>query len=103
MTEKQRMLANVVAREFEVPNNFIENKGRAKRVTAPKQVFSYFLYYKAAMTLYEVAAVLGYKEHSTIIYNLKTVEGLYLEDYFKAKIDRISDAANKIFILNETV
>lgn len=103
MTEKQRMLANVVAREFEVPENFIENKGRAKRVTAPKQVFSYFLYHKAEMTLNDVAKVLGYKEHSTILYNLKTVEGLCAEEYFKARVDRVAEAAYKIYILNEKI
>lgn len=97
------MLANVVAREFEVPENFVENKGRAKRVTAPKQVFSYFLYYKAEMTLHEVAKVLGYKEHTMILYNIKTVEGLYVEDYFKARMDRVADAAYKIYILNEKI
>lgn len=103
MTEKQRMLARIVAREFEVPDNFIENKGRAKRVTAPKQVLSYYLYHTAKMTLHEVAKALDYKEHSTIIHNLKTAQGLYVEDYFKVKMDRIADAAYKIYILNEKV
>jgi chromosomal replication initiator protein len=103
MTKKQRMLARVVAREFEVPDSFIDIKGRSKRVVTPKQVLSYFLYHKAELTLNDVAKALGYKEHSTIIHSLKTVEGLYAEDYYRVRIDRISDAANKIFILNETV
>lgn len=103
MTEKQKMLAGVVAREFEAPNNFVEIKGRSKRVVTPKQVLSYFLYHKAELTLYEVAAALGYKEHSTIIHSLKTVEGLYAEDYYRVRIDRVGEAANKIFILNEPV
>lgn len=102
MTEKQQMLAKVIAREFDVPENFMEIKGRAKRVTAPKQVFSYFLYYKEEMTLHDVGKLLGYN-HSTIIYNLKTVDGLCQEEYFKARVDRVADAAYKIYILNEKI
>jgi chromosomal replication initiation ATPase DnaA len=103
MTHKQRMLANVVAREFEAPLDFAERKTRAKRISIPKQVLSYFLYYKAELTLTEVSKILGYKEHSVILYNLKMVDALCLSEYYRAKVDRVAQAAYEIYFLNKNI
>ncbi len=103
MTKKQRMLANVIAEEFDAPINFAESKLRARRIAMPKQVMSYFLYYKAELTLLEVAKVLGYRDHSTILYNLNTVESLCFDKDYKTKIDRVAEAAYNIYVLNKEV
>jgi chromosomal replication initiation ATPase DnaA len=103
MTHKQRMLANVVAREFDAPLDFAERKMRAKRITTPKQVLSYFLYYKAELTLLEVSKILGYKEHSTILYNLRVVDALCIDECYKAKVDRVAEAAYDIYVLNKNI
>lgn len=104
MTEKRKMIEAVIAKEFNVRPDFARNKDRNKRAVVPRKVLCSVLYNKEELKLTAIRDYMQFKTHTNIMYHIKSMEDLYSVDKeFKEKVDRVYDAAYRVYFLNETV
>lgn len=88
MTEMTGKLAKFVAKQFSAGEDFLENKKRNPSVTYAKKVMMYVLRHDTEMVLNDIAKVIGYKDHCTVIHHLQDVDGLLsYDEEFKAKVE----------------
>ena len=104
MMEKRKMIEAVIAKEFDVRPDFARNKERNKRAVLPRKVLCSVLYNKEELKLKVIRDYMQFKTHTNIMYHISSMEDLYSVDReFKEKVDRVYDAAYRIYFLNETI
>jgi len=104
MLEKRKMIERYISKEFGVRPDFAFAKDRNARSILPRKVLCSVLYNKEEMKLKAIRDYMQYKTHSNIIHHVRSVEDLYTVDRaFKEKVDRVYDAAYKVYYLNEKV
>lgn len=75
---------NVVREKFNV--DFLgDNVGTKRKVVTPRQIYIYCLYVFTDLTLKQIAALVGKKDHTTIIYSVRVVKDICCtnQDYRK--------------------
>jgi chromosomal replication initiation ATPase DnaA len=104
MLEKRKMIEKYISKEFGVRPDFAFAKDRNARSVLPRKVLCSVLYNKEEMKLKAIRDYMQFKTHSNIIHQIRSVEELYSVDRaFKEKVDKVYDAAYKVYYLNETI
>lgn len=104
MMEKRKMIEELISKEFDVRPDFARNKERNRKATLPRKVLCSVLYNKEELRLTAIRDYMQFKTHTNIMYHIKSMEELYSVDMeFKEKVDRVYDAAYKVYYLNETI
>lgn len=91
---------SIVATVFEVDNDFKKVKGRKRKVVNPKKVLCSILYNKEEMTFVEIAEYMGYENHTSVLFHVRSVEGICQSDSrFKQKIDLIYETIAPMYLI----
>lgn len=69
-------ILRAVADHFSIPTETISSNSRGKAVVLPRQISMYLLRHHLNLSFYEIARLLGGKDHSTVIYSVARVENL---------------------------
>uniref|UniRef100_A0A7V5XG11 Chromosomal replication initiator protein DnaA n=1 Tax=Thermodesulfobacterium geofontis TaxID=1295609 RepID=A0A7V5XG11_9BACT len=89
------MIIDVVCKFFGIPREDIFSSSRKKELTLVRQITIYFLRNLLNKSLKEISALFK-KEHSTVIYNLKTFESKLKRDLgLKIKVDYLFKEISK--------
>ncbi len=79
-----------VADEWGVPVEGLSSKRRTKELTVPRQVAMYLIRELLDLSLVEVGAVFGGRDHSTVIHSINKVEeDLAADDAFHARVEKL--------------
>jgi chromosomal replication initiator protein len=79
-----------VADEWNVPVEGLSSKRRTKELTVPRQVAMYLIRELLDLSLVEVGAVFGGRDHSTVIHSINKVEeDLAADDAFHARVEKL--------------
>ena len=70
-------ITEYISELFQVNTSFREKGKRYPRKMYPKKVLMHILYHKEEIKLTEVARMLGYSDHGTIIHHLRSFDALY--------------------------
>jgi len=96
--DKHHKVIEYIAQEFEVDANFYNNKKRLKTYARPRKMLCWTLYNIGGLSMNEVASIVGYAEHTTVLYHIH--DYWYMcrsDDDFQEKGFRIIDKANEIY------
>jgi len=72
-TSPETILARV-SQQFEVTEEELAGKGRAREVVLPRQVAMYLMRKSASLSLERIGEILGGRDHSTVLYGIKNIE-----------------------------
>ena len=101
---KRAKIEEIIAQEFDVEPEFRQRKTQLAKYVIPKKVLCSVMYNKEEVTFKEIAAYLGYADHSTVMYHVKDLDNMCItDDSLCAKVDRVFDAASKLYYLNQEV
>lgn len=104
MLEKRKMIEAFISKIFNIRPDFATAKERNTKAVLPRKVLCSVLYNKEEMKLVDIRDYMQYKTHTNIMYHLKSMEDLYTVDLeFRDKVDKVYDAAYRIYYLNETI
>jgi chromosomal replication initiation ATPase DnaA len=101
LMKKHKMVLDYIAEEFGVDNNYYNNKSRYDKYAKPRKMACWVLYNVGQLTMTEVGKIIGYAEHTTVLYHIH--DYWYLcksDDDFKEKGYRIYSKANEIYETN---
>lgn len=73
------IIRDMVAEHFNINKEDIISSKKSKNIAFPRQIFMYLCRVMTSMSLDEIGAYLGGKDHSTILYGCKKIEELYNE------------------------
>ena len=96
--DKHHKVIEYIAQEFDVDVNFYNNKKRFKNYARPRKMLCWTLYNIGGLSMNEVANIVGYAEHTTVLYHIH--DYWYMcrsDDDFQEKGFRIIDKANEIY------
>ncbi|MCB1304639.1 MAG: hypothetical protein KDK37_10185 [Leptospiraceae bacterium] len=82
--EPSRVLS-VVCRFYGVHPDLLSTDARDRKTVRARHLSAYFLYRHCGQTLSEIAAILGRKDHSAVLYGIKKTEELFKQDLFLAR------------------
>lgn len=100
MEERLKQVEEIIATVFEVDNDFKKVKGRKRKVVNPKKVLCSVLYNKEEMTFEEIAEYMGYDNHTSVLFHVRSVEGICQSDSrFKQKIDLVYETIAPMYII----
>jgi|DEB19_MinimDraft_3_1074340.scaffolds.fasta_scaffold05703_8 chromosomal replication initiation ATPase DnaA len=69
-------IAKIVQEEFNAPEEFWTVKSHARKYSYPKKALTYVLRQCTVDNLVDIAAFMGYADHSTVIYHSEDCEGM---------------------------
>lgn len=96
--ERERDIIRVIAKVFNVEDNFLDNKSRCRTYTIPKKVLMAILTRYGSMSTKKVSEFCGYKSHATAIYHIRDVDPLCFQfESFDYKYKKICNEAKKIY------
>ncbi len=75
-----RQILNEICSYYTIPMKLIKSHVRDRSIARPRQILMYLLKNYTSMTLEEIAAFLGGRDHSTIIHGIKNIENLITTD-----------------------
>lgn len=83
-------IENKIASVFRTDENFITSERKTRVYCDARKMYCHVLYCHDTYTMIQIAEILGYKDHSTIIHNLKSFNGLYqTNELFREKADGV--------------
>lgn len=95
------MVLDYIAEVFEVENNYYNNKKRFKSFARPRKMACWVLYSAGGLTMEKVGKLIGYAEHTTVLYHIH--DYWYMcrsDDDFKEKGEKIYSKAIEIYETN---
>ncbi len=85
-----RQILDALCSYYTVPMKLIKGPHRDRPIARPRQILMYLLKKHTAMTLDEIAAYLGGRDHTTIMHGIKNIESLLITSpQTKADVDKI--------------
>jgi chromosomal replication initiation ATPase DnaA len=104
MTSRIQEVERIISEVFSVHPNFKENWVRRRRFINPKKVLCSILYNKEELTMQEIADFMGYDNHTSVLFHIRSMEGIYESDEkFKEKVDIVYDNIYKLYVIPKTV
>lgn len=91
----------VVEDFFNVPRGVTKLNIRKRKIVQPRQLVHHFCYYYRVGNLDLIGQLFGNKDHSTVLYSIKTVENLvqtnskYRKDFYELK-DKIENKIREL-------
>ena len=83
-------IIQAIVEEYKVDVDFVTSKRRTRRFSDSRMILSYVLYTYLGWTLVEIGALMGGRDHTTIIHNREMFRGLYYTN------DEYKERANKV-------
>lgn len=71
------IIRDMVAEHFNISKDDIISSKKSKNIAFPRQIFMYLCRTMTSMSLDEIGAYLGGKDHSTVLYGCNKIEDLY--------------------------
>jgi len=94
----------IISEVFKVQTNFKENKIRRRRFVNPKKVLCSVLYNKEELTMQEIADYMGYDNHTSVLFHIRSMEGILISDpTFKERVDSVYDNIYKLYTIPKDV
>ena len=76
--------------EYNVTDEFLLTKSRSRRNVDPRMILCYIMTVKLGWSLVETGALLGGRDHTTVIHGRETFRQLYYNDeVYKERADRV--------------
>lgn len=101
LMEKHIQVLEYIAEQFDVDKDFYNNKKRFKTYMLPRKMACWILYTVGGMTMDEVAATIGYSEHSTAHHHIHDYWNMCRsDDDFKEKGENIYSKSIEIYEAN---
>lgn len=96
--EKRQRITRFIAKEFNVEDDFLNNKSRSRTYVYPKKVLMHVLYNVEMMSLYDVAIHCGYKNHTTAMFHMRDIVPLCRQfESFNYQFNKILNEAKRIY------
>lgn len=83
-------IGQIVAKEFDMPDEFWKTKSNKRIYTYPKKALVYAIRETTYSSLLDIARFMDYKEHSAILYHITDCQNM-MEQYedYKMKVCRV--------------
>jgi chromosomal replication initiator protein len=92
----QNRIIKVCAEHFGVSLNEITNGGRTKQLALARQVAMYILRTTLSLSLKEIGALFGDKDHTTVMHAIKRVSELMIKDpAFAARLEKLTKGISR--------
>lgn len=90
-------IQEVVSKYFNITPSILQSKKRLKSISIPRQISIYLARTLTPLTLEEIGAAFGGKDHTTVMYAIeKTKQRLHKDAQFKATIDLLTNSLKTV-------
>lgn len=88
----QTIITDAILKVMKIPFGDIEHKTRRKKIVDARRIYCYQMKDKLSWSLKDIGISIGNRDHTTIVYSIKTYRDLcQTDDVFKEWADRIED------------
>lgn len=96
--EKRQRITRFIAKEFNVEEDFLLNKSRARTYVYPKKVLMYVLYNVELLSMSDVAMHCGYRNHTTALFHMRDILPMCRQfESFNYQFNKIINEAKRIY------
>lgn len=100
--KNRSQLISYIAEKFDVDIKFSKTGKRYEEYMYPRKTLCYMLYRVEGLTMVKVAKIMGYKDHTTVMYHLSDlVEKCSIYEDLNRKVTNVLKKANEIYETNK--